>query len=52
LTLNATDAMAVTAYWLSLGTSTLAANAPGWTAITPTSNYSAAVPYTFAFTAD
>jgi hypothetical protein len=52
LTLNATDAMAVTAYWLSLRTSTPSASAPGWTAITPTSNYSAAVPYTFAFTAD
>jgi hypothetical protein len=52
LTLNATDAVAVTGYWLSLGTSTPSASAPGWNAITPTSSYSANISYTFAFTAD
>ncbi|MEO7157964.1 MAG: PKD domain-containing protein [Vicinamibacterales bacterium] len=50
LNLSASDAVGVSAYWLSLTTTTPSSTAPGWIAVTPATNFSANVPYSLTTT--
>src|SRR5260221_7704197 len=52
LNLSATDAVGVTGYYVYIANVPPLATASGWTAVTPTTNFTASVPYTLVFTSD